>query len=95
MDVERHRRRVSRRLAHARPQQYARPPEGAEQLIAEFAAKGVYNKDMHWENIMTDGNGNFKCVDLDSIKFNQDSAEAYSAMMAFWQESLNWEIISG
>ena len=61
-----------------------------EQAIDAFANKGVLNRDMHSDNVMTDGNGNFRVVDLDNLAFGQVPSEAKAAMLAFYRESLNW-----
>ena len=60
------------------------------QAIDAFASKGVLNRDMHCGNVMTDGNGNYKVVDLDNLAFGQIPAEAKETMLAFFRESLNW-----
>lgn len=58
------------------------------QAIAAFAKQGVYNRDMHCKNAMTDGNGGIKIVDLDALEFGWKPAEAKAAMEAYFAASL-------
>lgn len=58
--------------------------------IEDLAVKGVINRDMHAGNVMTDGNGNYKMVDLDRLEFGCDATVARTTMTAFYEESLNW-----
>lgn len=51
-----------------------------------FAAKGVCNNDNHVKNIMTDGNGGYKVVDLDNLTFGMSAEEAIAKMLEYAQQ---------
>lgn len=57
--------------------------------IADFAAAGARNLDMHAGNVMTDGS-DYRVVDLDRMEFGQDPQAAAAAMTSFYEDSLNW-----
>lgn len=57
--------------------------------IADFAAAGVHNLDMHAGNVMTDGS-DYRVVDLDRMWFGQDPQAAAAAMTSFYEDSLSW-----
>lgn len=61
------------------------------EMIDAFADAGVFNRDMHSNNVMTDGNGNALVVDLDNLKFDQNPVEAKASMQEFYNKSLDWE----
>lgn len=47
----------------------------AEEAVDQMTKLGVYDEDFHQKNIMTDGNGNWKIVDLDQMRFYRSSPE--------------------
>ena len=59
--------------------------------IGDLAGKGVRNRDMHCANVMTDGNGSYRVVDLDSLEFGLEPAAAEAAMEEFFAASLERE----
>lgn len=41
----------------------------AEEAVDQMVKLGIHDDDFHQKNIMTDGNGNWKIVDLDQMRF--------------------------
>ncbi len=53
----------------------------AEEAVNQMVKLGIHDDDFHQKNIMTDGNGNWKIVDLDQMRFYGLSPEESKKQM--------------